>query len=70
MARTNDKKRKSQPGAQGKGRYLSKSAKKQKRSNDVYEASDPDPDEEKHAERYDVSMQQRWRLCGFVSELY
>lgn len=55
MARTNGNKRKAQSGGPGKGRYLSKSSKKQKKSNDLYEASDSDPDEEKHAERYDVS---------------
>lgn len=53
MARTSSK-RKSQPAA-AKSRYLSKSSKKRKKSNDLYEAQDSDPDEEKHAQRYDVS---------------
>jgi hypothetical protein len=55
MARTNANKRKSQP-VPAKSRYLSKSSKKRKKSNDLYEANDSDPDEDKHAQRYDVSV--------------
>eukprot|EP00775_Hariotina_reticulata_P004466 gene4466-4722_t len=55
MAKKEIKKRKSQPGsASGQGRYLSKAHKKLKKSlNDLYEAEDSDPDEEKHQQRYD-----------------
>lgn len=68
MARNGSKKRKSQPAGPGKSRYLSKSSKKQKKSNDLYEASDSDPDEEKHAERYDVSSAPAMATVGSVSE--
>jgi hypothetical protein len=55
MAKTSANKRKSQP-VPAKSRYLSKSSKKRKKSNDLYEANDSDPDEDKHAQRYDVSV--------------
>jgi hypothetical protein len=58
MARTSANKRKSQP-VPAKSRYLSKSSKKRKKSNDLYEANDSDPDEDKHAQRYDVSVPAR-----------
>jgi hypothetical protein len=65
MARKESKKRKSQPG--GQGRYLSKASKKLKKSlNDLYEAEDSDPDEEKHQQRYDVSGSMQQRRLGHL----
>lgn len=51
------KKRKPQATATAAGgRYAGQPSKKPKRANDTfYEAIDSDPDEEKHADRYDVS---------------
>lgn len=52
MAKTGGKKRKSAPAPTG-GRPSAK-RKKGRKAADVFEAQDSDPDEEKHAQRYDV----------------
>jgi len=55
------KKRKPQAVTARGSRDADKPAKKVKRTNDMYyEAMDSDPDEEKHADRYDVGAAAGW----------
>lgn len=61
-AASGGKKRKpAQAGPAARGSRDGKPAKKAKRASDTfYEAMDSDPDEEKHADRYDVSAAAAW----------